>query len=198
LRPTPRARHRLGMKTSIAGILVFLSAVVTKLERLHRRSRSIVRHALDDRPARPTVRAVGERITIPSLGRVANLGQTLIAHCQISGDRRPRRRLSAAFNNAKTRRSHQGRSLAIDGRHVERIDAGLRRMPIRERLHELFDRARLALNFDSDGVGLILHPACQMQGPRQVIDKRTKPDALHNARRLDGDAFFARAGRLLN
>ena len=62
-----RAGDRLGVKTPVGRVVVFRPAGRTHRKAGHRRPRPVVGQALDDRPPRAAVRAVGERIVVPPL-----------------------------------------------------------------------------------------------------------------------------------
>ena len=100
-RPATRTGDRLGMEPPVGRILVLRPALGAHRKRGHRGPRPVVGQPLDDRPPRPAIGAIGERIAVPPLRRIANLGQALAAGGQIGGNRRPRRRTALAGANLK-------------------------------------------------------------------------------------------------
>ena len=69
LRPADRAGVGLGVEAPVQRILVLGLAGVAHLEARHRRQRPVVGDPLDDREARPAVRAVQKRIAVAAVAR---------------------------------------------------------------------------------------------------------------------------------
>ncbi len=158
-----RTGDRLGVETPVGRIFVLGPALGAHRKAGHRRPRSIVGQPLDDRPARAAVRAIRERITVASLGRVLDFGQALGAGGQIGRDRRPWRGGFCAAADPEHRRPIGltggilgGLLLDFDG-----VDAGLGRMGMTKRVEKGIQRGAVALHLDPHRVGLVAHPTGQ-------------------------------------
>ena len=87
-RPADGAGVRLRVEAPVAGIVVLGLARRAHREAGHRRRRPVVGHAADDREARPAVRAVDERVAEAAIGRVAQLGEAVVAGRRVRRDQR--------------------------------------------------------------------------------------------------------------
>ena len=81
-----RTGDRLGVKTAIGGIVVFVPAVIAEDKGGHRGVGSVIGDALDYRKARPAVGAVGKGITETALLSRANFLHTFRADGQVCQD----------------------------------------------------------------------------------------------------------------
>ena len=73
LRAAVRARHRLGVKTSVRRVAVFRFARRAEREWRHGRGRAVIRHGADNGKTRAAVGAVNKRVTIAALVRIVHL-----------------------------------------------------------------------------------------------------------------------------
>ena len=89
-RSTHRARIRLRVKPSIARVVVIAPTQRAHREPLHGRPLAIVRQALDNAEPRAAVRAVDEWIPIPSIAGIEQLGQAVVAGCDVGKHERRR------------------------------------------------------------------------------------------------------------
>ena len=80
----------LRVEASVAGVVVLPLAAAAHLKTGHRRQRTVIRDAADDREPRAAVRAVGKRIAKPSIGGIEELTQAVLAGCGIRRDGRIR------------------------------------------------------------------------------------------------------------
>ncbi len=93
-RPAAGAGHGLRVEAAVRRVRVLGGAVGAQRERPHRRPGAVVRQLLDDRRARPAVRAVRERVAVAPVGRVGELRADSRRRSRCPGGRagpRPRR-----------------------------------------------------------------------------------------------------------
>ena len=64
------ASVRLGMETTVSGILVLFLTRLAHRKSSHRRLRSVIGKILDNRIARPAMGAIDKSVTIPSICRL--------------------------------------------------------------------------------------------------------------------------------
>ena len=95
--------RRLGMKTPVSGVSVFLIAGRAQRKNCHRGERAIVWHTLNNGKPWPAVGAVNKRIAKAAVGRIAHLAQTFWAGCGIGHNLGIHLTLTA-FNNAELMR----------------------------------------------------------------------------------------------
>src|SRR6266480_5676730 len=79
LRPTDWASIRLGMKAPVQRILILTLAFPTHREYTHRRLIAIIRHILDNRKARSTIRAVDKWIVEAPVSWIEEFMQAVVA-----------------------------------------------------------------------------------------------------------------------
>src|SRR5262245_36250826 len=79
---------RLGVKASIARVVVFACALLAQWEVPHRRVRPIVGQLLNNAETRATLCAIQERIAIAAISRVEELAQTLVTGSEVRHDPR--------------------------------------------------------------------------------------------------------------
>ncbi len=187
MRPTGRTGDRLRVKSPVGRVFIFRPAGWTHGEAGHRGPRAVVRQLLDDRPPRPAVGAIGKRIPVTPLGRVADFGQALMARCQVRRDRRPNARFAAACLDPKAGQTpvadRCARRRKVSNR--DRFDSRLRRRRVAQGLDKRFDRSAVPLDIDLDRVRLVPHPAAKSQRRGRLVNERTKPDPLHDASDFD-------------
>ena len=99
------AGHGLGVEPPVGRVPVFPRAGRTHGKGLHARAFAIVRKRLDDRESRAAVRAVDERVAVPAVSRVEELGETRVAGGDVRRDHASSaRRPSARAPRRRTRR----------------------------------------------------------------------------------------------
>lgn len=161
------------MKSSISGIAVFGAASRTHREIRHRRVRSVIRHALNNRETWTAVRAVGERVSETPLCRIENFISTVEACRGIRCDS------SSTF--IKT---------TLDD--VETIKFGNLQRPCFDRF-DFAQRWRLVLDSVEKGLeffvvsrrrdqhtrAVVADPARQIGFSSKPPDRRPKTDSLH-------------------
>ena len=76
-RAAARAGDRLGVEAAVGRIGILRRARRAHGERAHRRVGAVVGRSVDDRQARPAMRAIGERVAEAPLGRRPHLGEAL-------------------------------------------------------------------------------------------------------------------------
>ena len=83
---TNRAGIRLGVKSSVAGILIFRLTVRTHRKDLHRGLLSIIGNGFDNGETRPAIGAVYKRIEKTPIMGIKQFPQAVIAQGDIRGD----------------------------------------------------------------------------------------------------------------
>ena len=121
-RPACGAGVRLRVKAPVAGIVVLGLALRAHRESGHRRRRPVVGHAADDREARPAVRAVDERVAEAAVGRVAQLGEAVVAGRRVRRHQCVGVTLADALDDAELALAGRRERVAVDA-----LDDGQRR-----------------------------------------------------------------------
>ena len=176
-RPAHRAGIRLRMEAAVERVVILGPARRAHHEAAHRGVRPVVGHRVDDAEPRTAVRAVGEGIAIAPIGRVANLGQAIVAGCDVGHHQRASRRPSSSLSRMVkprygTASSHTGSRLWTTARggqsRSEPQEAGLEGRP---RAFELREHALR-------GVG---HPPVEGELGGEAVDEGPETDPLHRA-----------------
>lgn len=170
-----RAGVRLRVKSAVGGIVILLLARIAHAERRHRRERTVVRHAADDGVARAAVRTVRKGVAVPTIARVHGLTPAVGADGEIGRDERARRVPLRAWQDAKILCSNGGNLAHGHCRHGR----GERRLVAQSR-RERIERRRRALRLDADARAVIEYPSGEHMTHSKPIDKRAKPDPLHD------------------
>ena len=110
------------------------------------------------------------------VGRVEQLGATVVAGRDVGRDELVGGGLVGALENAKGRRALRRGGLVSQGG-----DEGPWRRLARQSRAKRRHRRLLALDLDLDAGRGVAHPAVQAAAQRQVVDEGPKTDALHHA-----------------
>ena len=183
-RPARRTGDRLGVEPPVGRVLVFGPALGTHREAGHRGPRPVVGQLPDDRPPRPAVGAVGERVAEPALAGRADLFPALGTGSQVGRDGRPGRRLPAACADLERPLPVPARGLG----NLQPIDPCLGRVRLAQGLQKRLEPAPFPLDLDPHRVGLVGHPAAQSPRPGGIVDERPKPHPLHHPAHRDRQA----------
>jgi hypothetical protein len=163
------------MKAAVAWSSVFASALRALGECPHAGTLSIIWQRLDDREARATVGARNERVAVPPVGGVEELGLTCSADARIGRNRLPPVGVVRALKDGEV--FETGRR---DGRHIHPVDAGQGRRLLPQGPEELFELGLAPLHLDLDLTGGVANPARQLKPQRQPVNKRPEPHALYD------------------
>ena len=156
----------------------------------HRGRRPVVGEPGRDRVARAAVGTGDERVPVAAVGRVAQVGQAVVADGHVGGDERASGRLLRLADDEA--RVLVGRDvLGGDGGHQ-----GEGRGVVAESSHERFDVRGVPLDLGDDALAGVPHRARQVERPGQRVDMRPEPDALHHAARDDAASHHDRQHRL--
>ena len=182
-----RAGDRLRVEPAIRGIPVLGVARRAQREGPHRGLRSVVRQLVDDRGPGPAVGAVGERIAVAPVCRVAQLGQARVAGRDV-GREQP---VGARRTNALDDLERPGQRTAV-GAQVARRDAfhaGARRGIGPQPSGQRIEGGRCPGSLDLDAAGRVPDPPGQVQLGGQAPHERSEADALDHA--LDDESASA-------
>ena len=162
------------METAVARVDVLAAAQLVHLEAPHRRQRTVVRQPLDDREARPAVRAVDEGVAEPRIGRVAHLPEAVGADGRVDGKEGlgPARLLALEDDEPPA----AGRR---DGFGVEFVDPGERRRLAEQPKGEPVDALARPLDLDDDAEARVPHESGKILLDGVAEDARAETDALH-------------------
>ena len=181
----PQAEHAFGsrVEAAIARVLVLAAARRAHAERRHGRARPVVGHVERDRVARPTVRAVDERVPMPAVESRAQLAQALRARREVWRDRRRALRAAAAgddLERADVLARNRAAAQAAHGRRGHRW--------ARQTSHELPQRRVLAEGFDRDSARVVPDAPADRGRAGERVHPGAEPYALHEPVDLDPDA----------
>ena len=174
-RPARRAAHRLRVEPPVRGVGVLPRAVGAHRERRHRRRRTVVGHPGDDREPRPAVRAVGERVAVAAVGRVAELTQAVRAGRGVRRDERGARAVRGARGDREGGVADGGERADVDARHH-----GQRGRALTQRGDEPRQRGGRSLGLDQHPRLVVADEPGQPELRRQRVHERPEPDALHD------------------
>ena len=177
-----RAAHRLRVEPPIAGIAVLPGAVGAHREPGHRREWTVVRDAGHHGEARAAVGAVDERVAVPAVGRVGQLGQAVGAGRGVRGDRRP---LPAGRGTG-----HDGEPGDAGGRQRDAgdlLDHREHRRPVPQRGHEGVHRAGRALRLGDHTVRVVADVPGHPELGGQRVHERPVADPLDDPPDPDPD-----------
>ena len=153
-RPASRTRKRLGVEAAVGGVLVLAPAFRAEPEAGHARQRPVVGKRRNDGVARPALRAVGEGVSVASRGRVAQLGETVVAAEQVRRQMIVRNAASLALDDRES-----AEALLRHGARLRQTRPGKRRRLRDQRGFETRERCLQALGMDFDPAGPVPHPA---------------------------------------
>ena len=174
LRPAHRAGQRLCMEAAIVRVFVFGAATWTQREIRHRGIGPVVRHARDQRIARPALRAVDERIAVAPVVRGQHLAAAIVAKIIVRRNVYIGLRGNGAGQDLKTVQLAQRNRLARND-----VRARQRRRSGNQRGSESIQHRRFTLRLHQHLAGEILHRAAQTETLRQIEHEGAIPHALH-------------------
>ena len=172
-----RAGVGLGVEAAVARVLVLGAAARAHLEPGHRRPRTVVGDAADDREPGSAVGAVGERIPMAAVGRVGDLGQAALARRRVGRDQRRRLAASARADDPEPVVARRRQRLGGD-----LVDRGQRGRLGRQPGEQLVDRPGVALDLELHPALVVEHPPAQPELLREPEDVGPEADALDHAR----------------
>ena len=176
VRPANRTGDRLRMEPSIERILVLAPAFRTQHEARHAGVRAVVRQCLDQRVARPALRAVDERIAMAAISGVGEFGHAFVAGEEVWRHGDLRRVGGTARRDLES--GTPGRCAVCDLAHERPRE---RRRALDETAGERFERGRVAARDDLDVTAEIAHVTVEPVRTGEPMHERTKPDPLHPA-----------------
>ncbi len=189
--PAFGASVRLRMKPSVSMRFVLAPARPTKLEVPHRRIRSVVGDANENRVAGAAECAVREGVEMTAIRGIEDLGQTLFASSKVW---QYGRALCACVVHGLI--APKNLEAARPGRcHAEYLFNSHNRCPWAlplEFSQKLLDRLRRAFDFNLQARQRISNPATKTQSRGQTVDRRAKSHALHRPMQRHTKTFSAR------
>ena len=180
------------MMAPIVEVPVVGGARPTHRERLHRGVVAVVWQRRGDREPWPAVGAVDERVPIPPIGRVEELGQAVGAGCGIGrhrADGLPGELVGAVGDHEVALVVAGGDPDAIDG-----VDGGQRRRLVSQQAPELVEVLWPPLGFDTDPVRFVADQAGQAQPLPEAMDEWPEPDPLDQPGHQEPAALVAGHG----
>ena len=179
-RPAGRAGHRLRVEAAVRGIGVLGCAGGAQREVAHGGPRAVVRQLVDDRGARPAVRAVGERVPVAAVARVGELGEALVAGGDVRREEAVGGRGVDALVDREDRRK-AGRRARIQRRPRDALHVGARRRVGPEASGEGIERVAPAGSLDLDPAGRVPDPPREAELRGEAPDEGPEPYALDDA-----------------
>ena len=161
------------MEAAIGRVAIFARAIGAHREFFHRGVGAIVRQGLDDREARPAIRAVGEGITKATIGRIENFAQAIVAGRDVRQNEGALSAFLAAFPDLEFLETAR-----VEVRCFATLDDGAGRPLRAQASHEIGKTPGCALDLNENTLGGIDHPALEIQFRCQSVNKGSKPDAL--------------------
>ena len=178
MRPTFKARVRLGVKTPVKRVFVLVLARVAQRKHLHRGIRPVVGQLLDNGITWPTIRAVGERIAITPVRRVEKLARAIVAGSKVG--RHKRCFVSVVLVGMVNFKAGEILKFA-------RLDADMLHQSRRWRFvcnsqHKRIKVLWGAFAVNGYAIDCVEHPASKLVRMRKAVNERTKTDTLYNSR----------------
>ena len=123
----------------------------------------------------PTVGAVEKGVEVAAVAGIEQLLEARAAHRGVGGHAGGRASSVGALENGKcSRRAPRSDALGLD-----RVDAGEGRGLVGKRAEERGEIRPLGL--EQDAVGVVQHPARELETAREAVDEGPEPHALHEA-----------------
>ena len=169
---------------------VLRGAVGAHREPPHGRAAAVVRDVLDDRVPRPAVRAVDERVAVPAVGGIEQLGLTLGAGREI-GQHAGALRLRRVARDDLEALVTQGREPRRFARQHHGRGWPLELDPLLEAIHHRLG----AFDLDDQPRRRVHDRAAQAELAGQPVHERPEPHALHRAVKADPDPRDAGVAR---
>ena len=154
-----------------------MPAGIAHREILHRRARTVVGQRIDNREARPAIRAVDKRVPITPVLRIEQLCKAFVTGRQVGRDQR-------CFCNGRLVRKANLKRIESFERHLSHLDGFHLSSSGRflgNSQHELINQVLVALRVDGHTVGRIEHPSVHQMPFCHPIHERPKPYALHDS-----------------
>jgi hypothetical protein len=168
------------MKAPISGSIVLLGACGTLEKSPHAGALPVVRQRLDHCEAGTTVGAGQERIAIPPIGRVEELGLASWTDRGIGGDR------LAAVGLVRAPHDREAIEAAGDGSlGCHSLDSGEWGCLLPQLSQEVLELGSIPLNLDLDLAGGVAHPTGQPMPERQPVNERAEADSLDHPGHLE-------------
>ena len=168
------------MKTSITGILVFLSAIRAHLKPSHRRIRTVVGDILDDRESRTTISTVDKGVTKAPIIRVKHFRLALFTNRNIRRNRYEIGLLILAGDDSKV-----GVGFCFNFLRLDRVNLCQGRGMAGNFCNKTFYVLRIAYHLNIDTAGRVANPTEQAVFQCQVENKRAESYTLDDAGDMD-------------
>ena len=170
-RTTVGTGHRLCMEPAVGGVFVLGAAGLTHGKTRHTGHRPIIGQTRNDRKPRPTMGAIGKRVSEPAIPCIHHLAQAGLAHRRIGRHTRLCPRAATGDNLERPRE----RALNL---------ADLNRIHPRQRRRLAPNRGDKRVNLpargpDQHSLGVVLDPTGHPEPTRNPPNKGTKAHALH-------------------
>ena len=188
--PQSRAADGLSVEAAVGRVGVLGRARRAHREAGHRGRRPVVGEPGGDRVARPAVGAGDERVPVAAVGRVAQVGQAVVADGHVGGDERA----SGGLLRLADGEARAPGGWEVLGRDVG--DQGQGRGVVAESSHERLDVRGVPLDLGDDALAGVPDRARQVERPGQRVDVRPEPDALHHSAHDDAASHHERPQRL--
>jgi len=141
------------VKTTVRRVIVFTTTVVAHFKRLHGGVRTIIGEGFDNGKTGTAIRAVGERIEIPSIGRIEDFTQTVIAYGDIGQDESRLLTTQLTLTDDKSLKPHRVKKAGLQS--LDRRTGGLFRLQAQKKM---FQREPCPLD-------LYYHSLCRIHHP---------------------------------
>jgi hypothetical protein len=168
------------MKAAIPGSIVLLGARGTLGKSPHAGALAVVRQSLDNREPGTAVSAGDERIAVPAIGGVEELGLTSRTDRGIGGNR------LAAVGLVRAPHDREPIEAAGDGSlGCHSLDSGEWGCLLPQLSQEVLELGSSPLNLDLDLAGGVAHPTGQPMPERQPVNERPEADPLDHPGHLE-------------
>ncbi len=182
-----RAGVGLGVEAAVGWVLVLCAAAVAHGEAGHRGALAVVWDAQDDREAGAAGGAVDEGVAVAAVGRVAELGQAVVAGGGVGRDGGGRRGAALAGEDGEAAIAERGHLARLDP-----LDARQGRGLAGQPLEEALDGGPLRLDLDHHAAGVVENEAGEAEVAGQAVDVGAEAHPLD--RPLHPHAHAAQAG----
>ena len=188
--PARSAADGLRVEPSVGRVVVLARARVAHGEAGHRGARAVVGNVAHDREPRPAVRAVEERVAVPTVGGIEELTETVVAGCRVCGHERASRPAGIARDDGEVGVTARGQA-----RRVQLVDRGERGQVGFDLGDKALDRVGRPLDLDEHAALVVADEAGECVPVRHVVHERAEADPLHDAADLHPHAYRRRSGR---
>ncbi len=173
-----RTAGGLGVEAPVERVVVLGTTGGAHREPGHRGRGAVVGQTPHDAEPRSAVGAVEERVAVPAVGGVVQLGQAGRARSHVGGDRRRRvaGRIGAALHDPERLLAHR-----CDVVQRDVVHDGERRQSAEQPVDECADRCGRSLDLDEHAVAVVADEPGQTERGRVAVHGGPEPDALHDA-----------------